>query len=70
MNCVRSFVPTLTKSTCSRISLNENKAEVEDLKSRYSEGKVGDVEFKEKRAGAVNSFLDPIRDRCAGVEAR
>jgi tryptophanyl-tRNA synthetase len=42
---------------------NPNKAEVEDLKARYREGRVGDVEVKEKLAAALNTFLDPIRDR-------
>ena len=42
---------------------NPDKAEVEDLKARYREGKVGDVEVKEKLAMALNSFLDPLRER-------
>ncbi|ADN02367.1 tryptophan--tRNA ligase [Spirochaeta thermophila] len=42
---------------------NSNKEEVEDLKRRYREGKVGDVEVKEKLARALNAFLDPIRER-------
>lgn len=42
---------------------NTNKAEVDDLKERYLEGKVGDVEVKEKLAKAINIFLDPIRER-------
>ncbi len=42
---------------------NDNKEEVEDLKSRYVVGKVGDVEVKEKLAKAINNFLDPIRQR-------
>jgi tryptophanyl-tRNA synthetase len=42
---------------------NPNKAEVEDLKLRYREGRVGDVEVKEKLATALNAFLAPIRDR-------
>lgn len=42
---------------------NPRKDEVEDLKSRYREGRVGDVEVKEKLAVAVNEFLDPIRER-------
>lgn len=42
---------------------NTNKAEVEDLKSRYRQGKVGDVEVKHKLAIALNGFLDPIRER-------
>lgn len=42
---------------------NTNKSEVEDLKARYREGKVGDVEVKEKLSLAINEFLDPIRER-------
>jgi tryptophanyl-tRNA synthetase len=42
---------------------NPNKAEVQDLKTRYREGRVGDVEVKEKLAAALNAFLDPIRER-------
>lgn len=42
---------------------NTQKDEVEDLKARYREGKVGDVEVKEKLAAAINRFLDPIRER-------
>jgi tryptophanyl-tRNA synthetase len=49
---------------------NPNKAEVEDLKNRYREGAVGDVEVKQKLATALNVFLDPIRERRAGYEAR
>lgn len=42
---------------------NPNKEEVEDLKTRYREGKVGDVEVKEKLTFALNRYLDPIRER-------
>lgn len=42
---------------------NPNKVEVEDLKTRYREGTVGDVEVKEKLATAINNFLDPMRER-------
>lgn len=42
---------------------NTNKAEVADLVERYRSGTVGDVEVKEKLARAINSFLDPIRER-------
>ncbi len=42
---------------------NTNKKEVEDLKTRYKVGKVGDVEVKEKLLTALNLFLDPIRER-------
>jgi len=44
-------------------AFNPNKEEVADLKTRYREGKVGDVEVKEKLATALNEFLDPIRRR-------
>lgn len=42
---------------------NPNKAEVADLKQRYSQGTVGDVDVKDKLAAALNAFLDPIRER-------
>ncbi|MFH1836557.1 MAG: tryptophan--tRNA ligase [Candidatus Omnitrophota bacterium] len=42
---------------------NPNKEEVDDLKKRYKEGKVGDVEVKEKLTKAINIFLDPIREK-------
>lgn len=47
---------------------NPDKAEVEDLKSRYREGKVGDVEVKEKLTKALNQFLDPIREKRKAYE--
>lgn len=42
---------------------NPNREEVEDLKSRYRAGTVGDVEVKDKLALALNAFLDPIREK-------
>lgn len=42
---------------------NPNIDEVADLKIRYREGKVGDVEVKGKLSTAINRFLDPIRER-------
>ncbi len=51
-------------------AFNPNRAEVEDLKARYREGKVGDVEVKTKLATAVNALLDPIRQRRAKAIAR
>jgi len=47
---------------------NKNTQEVEELKDRYRNGKVGDVEVKEKLAAALNEFLDPIRERRSGFE--
>jgi len=49
---------------------NPNKAEVDDLKSRYLEGRVGDVEVKEKLITALNNFLDPVRERRAYYESQ
>ncbi len=47
---------------------NPNLEEVEDLKTRYRAGKVGDVEVKQKLAVAINNFLNPIRDRRGELE--
>ncbi|MEI8067605.1 MAG: tryptophan--tRNA ligase [Candidatus Shapirobacteria bacterium] len=51
-------------------AFNENKTEVEDLKSRYIKGQVGDVEVKEKLSLAINKFLDPIRAKRAEFEGK
>jgi tryptophanyl-tRNA synthetase len=51
-------------------AFNPNRAEVEDLKTRYRAGKVGDVEVKTKLATAINTLLDPIRNRRAAALAR
>lgn len=40
-----------------------NKALVEELKGRYREGTVGDVEVKALLVESINRFLDPIRER-------
>ena len=44
-------------------AFNTNTAEVEDLKTRYRAGKVGDVEVKTKLAAAMNAMLEPVRER-------
>ena len=44
-------------------AFNPSYAEVDDLKERYRQGKVGDVEVKEKLARAINNFLEPIREK-------
>lgn len=49
---------------------NPDKAEVEDLKERYREGTVGDVEVKEKLFKALDAFLEPIRARRAEFAAK
>jgi tryptophanyl-tRNA synthetase len=51
-------------------AFNPDKAEVDDLKDRYRNGKVGDVEVKTKLARALNAYLDPIRERRAAVLAK
>jgi tryptophanyl-tRNA synthetase len=51
-------------------AFNMNIEEVDDLKARYREGRVGDVEVKRKLAGALETFLSPIRERRAELAAR
>lgn len=50
-------------------AFNPNRAEIDDLKTRYRQGTVGDVEVKEKCIAALNTFLDPIRQRRAQYES-
>lgn len=49
---------------------NPDKAEVEDLKKRYKEGKVGDVEVKKKLFIKLNDFLKPIREKRKEFEGK
>ncbi len=49
-------------------AFNPNKQEVDDLKTRYLAGKVGDVEVKEKLAVAINNLLAPMHERRAHYE--
>jgi tryptophanyl-tRNA synthetase len=49
---------------------NTDRDEVEELKERYRRGAVGDVEVKKKLAAALNTFLDPIRERRAALASR
>ncbi|MGH3118335.1 MAG: tryptophan--tRNA ligase [Vicinamibacterales bacterium] len=51
-------------------AFNPDAAEVDDLKTRYRAGKVGDVEVKEKLARAMNAMLEPMRARRADVLAK
>ena len=50
-------------------AFNPDTAEVDDLKARYREGKVGDVEVKNKLAKALNAYMEPMRARRAEVLA-
>ncbi|EKD52954.1 MAG: hypothetical protein ACD_61C00190G0012 [uncultured bacterium] len=49
-------------------AFNPNKAEVEELKTRYKAGQVGDVEVKQKLAVAINTLLEPMRKRRSELE--
>jgi tryptophanyl-tRNA synthetase len=51
-------------------AFNAEGAEVEDLKTRYRAGKVGDVEVKQKLARAINAVLEPMRERRAALLAK
>jgi tryptophanyl-tRNA synthetase len=51
-------------------AFNPDTAEVDDLKTRYREGRVGDVEVKTKLAAALNARLEPIRQRRAELLAK
>lgn len=51
-------------------AFNPDIDEINDLKERYRQGKVGDVEVKRKLARAINNFLDPIRERRAYYESQ
>ncbi len=46
-------------------AFNPDVDEVNDLKERYLKGTVGDVEVKKKLAKAINTFLEPMRERRA-----
>lgn len=49
-------------------AFNSDKAEVEEFKQRYREGKVGDVEVKKRLAEVLNNLLEPMRIRRRELE--
>jgi tryptophanyl-tRNA synthetase len=51
-------------------AFNPDREEVEELKTRYREGAVGDVEVKKKLFAALEGFLGPVRERRAAFAAR
>ena len=51
-------------------AFNPDTAQVDDFKKRYREGKVGDVEVKRVLAEAINSHLEPLRERRKEILAR
>jgi tryptophanyl-tRNA synthetase len=50
-------------------AFNPDAEEVADLKARYREGRVGDVEVKNKLFAALEAFLSPLRERRAEFES-
>jgi tryptophanyl-tRNA synthetase len=50
-------------------AFNPDTAQVEDFKTRYREGRIGDVEVKMALAEALNAFLEPMRARAREVES-
>lgn len=51
-------------------TFNPNTDEINDFKERYRQGKVGDVEVKNSLAKAINTFLEPFRERRAQFESK
>jgi len=51
-------------------AFNPDHELVASLKDRYRQGKVGDVEVKQQLERALNTFLEPIRERRASLEAQ
>jgi tryptophanyl-tRNA synthetase len=51
-------------------AFNPDLDEVKDLKERYRQGKVGDVEVKRKLARAINRFLEPMHERRVQYESQ
>ena len=50
-------------------AFHTNAAELEDLKKKYTTGKIGDGEVKKILAESLNKFLGPIRERRAYFKA-
>jgi tryptophanyl-tRNA synthetase len=50
-------------------AFTENDTNVEDFKTRYKQGNIGDVEIKTYLANILNVFLDPIREKRAYFES-
>ena len=51
-------------------AFNPDRAQVADLKTRYREGRVGDVEVKKTLFAALDTFIAPIRERRETFAAR
>lgn len=48
---------------------NPDKAQVQEFKERYRQGKIGDVEVKRRLAEVLNEYLAPIRQKRAELAA-
>ncbi len=46
-----------------------DKAQIEDFKGKYREGKVGDIEVKKYLADVMERFISPMRERRQGFES-
>jgi tryptophanyl-tRNA synthetase len=46
-------------------AFNPDTEEVEELRSLYRKGKIGDVEVKSRLTRVLNDFLDPLREQRA-----
>lgn len=51
-------------------AFNPNLAQVEEFKDRYRQGRIGDVEIKQRLAEVLNELLEPMRERRAHWESR
>ncbi|HEY2979599.1 MAG TPA: tryptophan--tRNA ligase [Anaerolineales bacterium] len=51
-------------------AFHKDKVALEDLKTRYQAGKVGDVEVKRLLANSLNAYLAPLRERRAAFYAQ
>jgi tryptophanyl-tRNA synthetase len=70
-NRVRADIPGVVEGNPVFIyhdAFNTDIDEVDDLKTRYREGRVGDVEVKKKLIVAIESVLAPMRERRAEIE--
>lgn len=47
----------------------QDREELEQLKSKYKKGRIGDVEVKKRLIEILNAFLTPIRERRRELEA-
>jgi len=49
-------------------AFNPNKAQIEEMKARYREGRISDTEVKAALNEAIQAFLEPMRSRIKDIE--